>query len=73
MIGITIGVTSSAIGLKIFTITAGTKKYKSIIKKKKKNMIEISKLNRIGAIISKALTDSNTSHIEFVLMNNVLK
>ena len=36
-------------------------------------MIEISKMNRIGAIISKALTDSNTSHIEFVLMNNVLK
>ena len=36
-------------------------------------MIEISKLNRLGALISKALTDSNISHIEFVLMNNVLK
>ena len=34
-IGIPIGITSSAIGLKIYAITAGTKKYKPIIKKKK--------------------------------------
>ena len=34
--GIPIGVTSSAIGLKFFAIIAGIKKYKSIIKKKKK-------------------------------------
>ena len=34
--GISIGITSSAIGLKICAITAGIKKYKSIIKKKKK-------------------------------------
>ena len=33
--GITIGITSSAIELKICSIIAGTKKYKSIIKKKK--------------------------------------
>ena len=36
LIGITIGTTSSVIGLKICAITAGIKKYKSIIKKKKK-------------------------------------
>ena len=40
LIGIPIGITSSAIGLKICAITAGIKKYKSIIKKKKKNMIK---------------------------------
>ena len=34
-IGIPIGVTSSEIGLKICAATAGIKKYKSIIKKKK--------------------------------------
>ena len=34
--GIPIGTTSSAIGLKICAITAAIKKYKSIIKKKKK-------------------------------------
>ena len=36
LVGISVGITSSAIGLKICEITAGTKKYKSIIKKKKK-------------------------------------
>ena len=35
--GIPIGIKSSAIGLKICSITARIKKYKSIIKKKKKN------------------------------------
>ena len=37
LFGIPIGITSSAIGLKICAITVGIKKYKSIIKKKKKN------------------------------------
>ena len=32
-----IGITSSAVGIKIFVITAEVKKYKSIMKKKKKN------------------------------------
>ena len=36
LVGIPIGITSSTIGLKICAITAGIKKYKSIIKKKKK-------------------------------------
>ena len=38
--GIAIGIMSSAIGLKIFAITAEIKMYKSIIKKKKKSMIK---------------------------------
>ena len=32
-----------------------------------------SKLNRIQVLISKALIDSNISHDEFSLINNVLK
>ena len=36
LVGTPIGITSSAIGLKICVINAGIKKYKSIIKKKKK-------------------------------------
>ena len=36
LLGIPIGIMSSAIGLKICTINAGIKKYKSPIKKKKK-------------------------------------
>ena len=36
-------------------------------------LLEKSKLNSIEALISKALIDSNISHNEFVLINNVLK
>ena len=36
LLGIPIGITSSTIGLKFCAITAGTKRYKSIIKKMKK-------------------------------------
>ena len=39
IVGIPLEITSSAIGSKICAITAGIKKYKSIIKKKKHNKI----------------------------------
>ena len=78
MVGISIGITSPAIGLKICAVTAGVKKYKSIIKKKKKKHDKIvllakSKLNSIEVLISKALIDSVITDDEFVLINNVLK
>ena len=40
LIRIPIGITSSAIGVKICAIAAGIKKYKSIIKRKKKKPIQ---------------------------------
>ena len=70
------GITSSAIGLKICAITAGIKLYKSIIKKKKHDKIVLvakSKWNSIEVLISKALIDSDISHDQFVLINNMLK
>ena len=75
---IPIGITNSAIGLKIFAITVGFKKFKSIIKKKKKRHDKIvllakSKLNKIEVFISKALIDSNITDDKFVLINNVQK
>ena len=78
LVGIPIGITSSAIGLHICGITAGVKKYKSITKKKKKNHDEIvllakSKLNSVEVLIYRALNDSSISHAEFVLVNTVLK
>ena len=78
LVGISIGITRSAIGLKICAITTGTKTYKSIIKKKKKNHDKIvllakSKLNSMKVLISNALIDSVISHDEFFLINNVLK
>ena len=58
-------------------ITAGTKKYKSIIQKEKKHnkivLLAKNKLNVIEVLISKALMDSNISHDEFASVNNVLK
>ena len=78
MLGIPLGITSSAIGLKICAIAAGIKKYKSVIKKKKNNDDEIvllakSKLDSMEVLISKTLINSNIRHDEFVLINNVLK
>ena len=62
LIGIPIGITSFAIGLKICAITAGIKRYKSIIKKKKTDDKIVSlpkaKWNSIEVLISKALIDS---------------
>ena len=71
LIGIPIGMTSSAVGFKICALTAGIKKCKSIIKKKKKKHDKIkvlakSKLNSLEVLISKALIDSVISHDEFV-------
>ena len=40
LVGVPIGITSSVIGLKICAITARIKKYKSIIRKKRKSMIK---------------------------------
>ena len=78
LIGVPIGIKSSAIGLKICAITAGVKKYKSIIKKKKKKHDKIVfiakyKLKKIKVLISKSLIDSVISHDQFVLINDVLK
>ena len=78
LVGICVGIRSSAIGLKFCAITAAIKKYKPIIKKKKKKhnkvvLLAKSKLNSKEVLISKALVDSVISHDEFVLINNVLK
>ena len=76
--GIPIAITSSAIGLKICAITAGTKRSKSITKKEKKKHDQIvllakSKLNSAEVLISKALIDSNINHDKLVLIDNVMK
>ena len=62
LLGIPVGITSSAIGLKIFAIVAGIKKYKSITKEKKKKhdkivLLEKSKLNSTEVLISKTYYD----------------
>ena len=78
LIGIPIGITSSAIGLKICALTAGIKKYRSIIEKKRRKhdktvLLAKSKLISIEVLISKALSDSVIIHDEFVLIIMCLK
>ena len=73
-----VGITSSAVGIKICAITSGIKRYKSVIKKKKKKHDKIvllgkDKLNTIEVLISKSLIDLCIGHDEFVSVNNVLR
>ena len=70
--GVSIGVTSAAIGLKIYVITARNKKYKSRKEEKEKMTDKIvlltkSKLNNIRVLISRVLIDSDINHDESVL------
>ena len=78
LVVIVVGISSSAVGMKICAITAGIKKYKSITKKMKKSHNKIvllgkDKLNTIEYLISKFLIDLYINHGEFVSVNNVLK
>ena len=78
LVWVPVGMTSSAVGLKICAITAGIKKYKSIIKENKnKNdkiaLLQKTKWDTIEVLISKALIDSYISYVEFVSTNNVLR
>ena len=60
LVGINIGIASSEVGLKICITTAGIKKYKSVIKKKRDKHDKIvllakNKLNTIEFLIAKDL------------------
>ena len=70
LVGIPIGITIFVIRLKICAISAVIKKYKSIIKRKKKKQdkttfLSTSKMNRIEVVISKVLIDSVISPDDF--------
>ena len=65
LVGISIGNADSVIKFLKCVITAGTKNFKSKIKKNKHHKVVLlakSKLNSIEVLISKALIDSNISH-----------
>ena len=75
LVDASIRITSSAVGLRICAITAGFKRYKSIIEKKKNKhdrivLLPKAKINAIEVLISKVLIDSYISHKEFVSIND---
>ena len=62
--GVSVGIASSAVGLKTRLLTTEIKKYASIFKKKKKKHDEIvllakTKLNAIAVLISKAYRNNS--------------
>ena len=73
LVCVAVGISSHAIGINICLITAGIKKYKEIIKKKKKHhkivLLGKYKSNTIEVLISKTLINPYFSHDEFVLNN----
>ena len=78
LVCVPVGIRSSAVGIYICAITPGIKKYKSIIKKKKKRhdktvLLGKDTLNTVEVLFSKAVMDSSISFDEFVLVNNVLR
>ena len=77
LIGISIGITSSALELKIFVIAAGIKKFKSMIKREKKawynSIVSKLKIKRNRSLNFQVIIDLSTCHDEYVLINNVLK
>ena len=77
LIGVLVGIVSSALGIKICAITARSKKYWSIITKKKKKddkivLLAKTKLDAIEVLISNSLINSYISRDEFFSVNNVL-
>ena len=78
LVEIPIEIASFTIGLKICVITAAFKKYKSIIKEKRKKHNKIvllakSWLSNTEVLISNVLINSSISHDEFVFKKSVLK
>ena len=73
--GIPIGITSSAIGLKVCIMTVGIKSICLEIKREKKHhkmkLLAESNLNSIEVLISKALIDSNIS-LERISVERIL-
>ena len=70
LVWVPVGITSSAIGIKICATTREIKKYKSVIKKKKKKHDKMvlwgkDKPNTFEFLISKTLIDSYICHDDF--------
>ena len=69
LVGVPVGITSSAVELNIYAITTEIKKYKSSIKEKKMFdntvLLAKTKLNTIKILISKVLINSCINNDEY--------
>ena len=77
LVDVPVGITNSAVKLRICVLIAEIKTYKSIIMKKNKKhdkIVSLTKtmLKNTKVLISKALIDSYINHDDFLSVNNVL-
>ena len=77
LVAVSVGITNSAVLLKICETTAGNNNYKSIIMRKNNNNNKIvllgkAKLDTIDVFISKAFINSYISHDELFSINSEL-
>ena len=81
LVAVSVGITNSAVLLKICETTAGNNNYKSIIKRKNNNnnnnnnkivLLGKAKLDTIDVFISKAFINSYISHDELFSINSEL-
>ena len=76
LVGVPVGIASSAVALKTCAIMAGIKKLIITKKTKKHNKIVLpakTKVNTIEVLITNILTNSYNNHDEFVSVSNVLR
>ena len=78
LVVVPVGIVRAAVRIKISAITAGNKRFQSIIKKKRKKHGKLvlpgkAKLDTIKVLITKSLIDPYISHDELVLRNNLLR
>ena len=78
LVCVPVGISSPAVGIKVFAITSGIKKCKSIIRKKKKKHDRIvllgrPKLDTFEILLLKALIDSFIRHDKFVSVDSMLR
>ena len=78
LVCIPVDISNSIVGLYFCAITAGIKKYNSLIKKKKRKHDKLvfsarTKLNGTEVLVFRVLVDWYISHNEFAFVNNVSK
>ena len=77
LVCVPVEISSSAVGIHVCAITAGIKKYKSIIKKKKDHdkivLLGKAKLDAIKDLVFNSLIDSFISQEDFLSVNKLLR
>ena len=72
LVGVPVGIASSAVELQNFAITAGIKKHRSVIKKARESMIKYCRQQELIWILWKFWSNWLINHHKFILFDYVL-